>query len=39
LLMDPAQQVEVLLSFVTDCKKPLHQNRWWWWVRMHNFKV
>ena len=25
-----SQQVEVLPSLVTDCKKPLHQNRLFW---------
>ena len=25
-----AQQVEVLPSLVTDCKKPLHRNRLFW---------
>ena len=32
------QQVEVAPSLVTDCKKPLHQNRWFWGLGIGFFK-
>ena len=31
-------QVEVAPSLVTDCKKPLHQNRWFWGLGIGFFK-
>ena len=33
-----SQQVEVAPSLVTDCKKPLHQNRWFWGLGIGFFK-
>ena len=34
-----AQQVEVLPSLVTDCKKPLHQSRLFWGSGIGYFQV
>ena len=33
-----SQQVEVAPSLVTDCKKPLHQNQWFWGLGIGFFK-
>ena len=33
-----SQQVEGASSLVTDCKKPLHQNRWFWGLGIGFFK-
>ena len=33
-----SQQVEVAPSLVADCKKPLHQNRWFWGLGIGFFK-
>ena len=33
-----SQQVEVAPSLVADCKKPLHQNRWFWGLSIGLFK-
>ena len=38
LVVDQAQQVEVAPSLVADCKKPLHQNRWFWGLGIGFFK-